>query len=98
MYEDLVDLIDKSEIIVCEKCTHSNLVNRKVLERREQKNHRISLENAVFKKWKKYAVDLGCDLNEALKVIFLKLENPTISEEHIITNLNDYEVVDKDNV
>lgn len=92
MYDDYEVALDKSEIIICENCTHSNIINHKVLDRRGQKNHHISLEDPVFKKWKKVAVDLGCDLNEALKVIFYKIE--TGRDIHtILTNLNDNELL-----
>ena len=95
MYDHYQEPLDRTELIICEKCTHVNLVAKKVLGRRDQKNHHISLESAVFKKWKKYAVDLGCDLNEALKVVFYRVENKD-DDTPILTNLNDVELLEEE--
>ena len=94
MYDDFENPIDKAELIICEHCTHTNIINRKVLERRDQRNHHVSLENPVFKKWKKFAVENGCDLNEALKVMFYKIETGK-SEKDILANLNEFELLEE---
>lgn len=95
MYDHYENPIDRTELIICEKCTHVNLVAKRVLERRDQRNHHVSLEDAVFKKWKKFAVDLGCDLNEALIVMFHKIENKE-DKTPLLTNLNDVELLEEE--
>ena len=74
------DDILKTEILICEKCLHPNIVGTEPFNRREKELHHIKTDSVVYASLSNFCKLNKLDMNSAIGMLFRIVSNPDVAK------------------